>query len=493
MADQINIEIIEVNPINFKIIDDTPIQITIAGETGVSGHEVELRQGTTNIQWRYVGQIDWNDLIAVADLVGPAGPEGEQGLPGVDGTDGQNGAQGVPGVAGADGTDGAPGANGTDGREVQLQVNATHVQWRYEGDVSWTDLITLSTLKGDTGDTGSQGIQGIPGADGVDGQDGAPGVDGTDGAPGEQGEPGPQGPQGIPGEGVDILEWDGATEYTPGDFVYYNQNIYIALQTGEDYEPSNSEDYWLLISSGLMTPIFEGEDIVGAQLPYSLVLNDFALYLRQHGDLNHSIRWGWGSHGVDGPVLNGFTAVGIATGDANAAADQLVATFSIDGAYAWNPTDESLQPLAFNSQLDGKMDVIGGNYVPLVAVNEQVEVEYDHTSSFRQRIVDTEFQTETYQTPVLIAQTYTEEDKTISASVDSTSAKIGYVADSGQNQTSIEAGNSVRISAMDSSGSTALNISGAGAELNGEALATQPYVDAHAADYNKVIALAMVL
>jgi hypothetical protein len=40
---------------------------------------------------------------------------------------------------------------GDDGREIELQVNATHIQWRYVGDVSWTDLIALSELKGADG------------------------------------------------------------------------------------------------------------------------------------------------------------------------------------------------------------------------------------------------------------------------------------------------------------------------------------------------------
>lgn len=192
MADQINIEIIEVNPINFKIIDDTPIQITIAGETGVSGHEVELRQGTTNIQWRYVGQIDWNDLIAVADLIGPSGPEGEQGLPGVDGTDGQNGAQGIQGVPGANGSD------GEDGREIQLQSNGTYIQWRYVGDASWTDLIALASLQGEPGQQGPKGDTGPTGLTGATGPIGLTGADST--VPGPQGPTGATGPQGIQGE-----------------------------------------------------------------------------------------------------------------------------------------------------------------------------------------------------------------------------------------------------------------------------------------------------
>ena len=61
---------------------------------------------------------------------------------------------------------GADGADGTDGREVELQTNATHVQWRYVGEATWNDLILLSELEG------PQGPQGVPGENGADGTDG---------------------------------------------------------------------------------------------------------------------------------------------------------------------------------------------------------------------------------------------------------------------------------------------------------------------------------
>ena len=46
-----------------------------------------------------------------------------------------------------------PPASGDDGREVEFGLSSTHVQWRYVGDVSWTDLIALSSLVGATGAT----------------------------------------------------------------------------------------------------------------------------------------------------------------------------------------------------------------------------------------------------------------------------------------------------------------------------------------------------
>lgn len=94
---------------------------------------------------------------AIELLPGPEGPAGADGAPGADGT---------PGADGAPGADGLPGADGEDGREVELQTSATHVQWRYVGDVAWTDLIALTAI---TGPAGADGADGAAGADGDDG------------------------------------------------------------------------------------------------------------------------------------------------------------------------------------------------------------------------------------------------------------------------------------------------------------------------------------
>ena len=47
--------------------------------------------------------------------------------------------------------------SGSDGREIELQTTETMIQWRYVGDEAWTDLIALSSLKGDTGEKGDTG------------------------------------------------------------------------------------------------------------------------------------------------------------------------------------------------------------------------------------------------------------------------------------------------------------------------------------------------
>lgn len=81
----------------------------------------------------------------------------------------------LKGLDGKDGTNGVDGTDGTDGREIELQVNATHIQWRHSGESSWNNLIALSELKGDKGDQGIQGIQGEQGIQGIQGVQGETG------------------------------------------------------------------------------------------------------------------------------------------------------------------------------------------------------------------------------------------------------------------------------------------------------------------------------
>lgn len=50
--------------------------------------------------------------------------------------------------------------SGTDGREVELQNNGIHIQWRYEGEESWTNLIALEDIKGPAGPAGEKGDPG---------------------------------------------------------------------------------------------------------------------------------------------------------------------------------------------------------------------------------------------------------------------------------------------------------------------------------------------
>lgn len=55
------------------------------GNDGTDGREIELQKGATHIQWRYVGEESWKDLVALADLKGAKGDKGDTGAKGADG------------------------------------------------------------------------------------------------------------------------------------------------------------------------------------------------------------------------------------------------------------------------------------------------------------------------------------------------------------------------------------------------------------------------
>ena len=55
---------------------------------------------------------------------------------------------------------GPKGDAGLDGREIVLQVSDTHIQWQYSEEETWQDLISLALLIGPKGDTGEDGIAG---------------------------------------------------------------------------------------------------------------------------------------------------------------------------------------------------------------------------------------------------------------------------------------------------------------------------------------------
>lgn len=99
------------------------------GTDGTDGREVELQKNDNYIQWRYVGDTDWNNLIPISDLKGDKGDQGEQGI------------QGIQGIA------------GENGKEIELQSTTTYIQWRYVGETTWNDLLPLSSIKGDKGDS----------------------------------------------------------------------------------------------------------------------------------------------------------------------------------------------------------------------------------------------------------------------------------------------------------------------------------------------------
>ena len=126
------------------------------GKDGINGKSIEVQRATEYIQWRYEGD-EWQNLVAIADITGPAGQKG---------------------------------ADGANGKTPEFRVNENTLQWRYVGDEIWLNLYDLTALKGADGRDGADGKDGINGKDGIDGKDGAAGKDGTNGQNGSDGEDG---------------------------------------------------------------------------------------------------------------------------------------------------------------------------------------------------------------------------------------------------------------------------------------------------------------
>lgn len=131
---------------------------------------------------------------------GDVGPQGPQGVQGPQGPQGETGLQGPQGVQGETGAQGPQGDTGADGRAVEMQLGATHVQWRYIGDTAWTDIVAVADITGPQGPQGVQGPQGDTGPEGPQGLKGDTGDTGPQGLKGDTGDTGPQGPQGLQGD-----------------------------------------------------------------------------------------------------------------------------------------------------------------------------------------------------------------------------------------------------------------------------------------------------
>lgn len=86
-----------------------------------------------------------------------------------------------------------------EGRLVELGTGGGFIRWRYVGDTTWTNLVSLESLRGPTGNTGAQGPQGLSAyqvavANGFAGTQ----AEWLASLKGEKGDQGDQGPAGIP-------------------------------------------------------------------------------------------------------------------------------------------------------------------------------------------------------------------------------------------------------------------------------------------------------
>ena len=241
----------------------------------------EVRNNGTAIQWKYSDETDWRDLVALTELMGAAGENGKDGTDGKDGSNGADGKDGINGksievqrateyiqwryegdewqnlvaIADITGPAGQKGADGANGKTPEFRVSENTLQWRYTGDEIWLNLYDLTALKGADGRDGADGINGKDGVDGKDGADGLNGADGKDGNTpfigengnwwigeidtgvkaegkdgsagekgdtGEKGEKGDKGDKGDKGQNGSCAGWFYGTLWTKGDL--YKEN-----------------------------------------------------------------------------------------------------------------------------------------------------------------------------------------------------------------------------------------------------------------------------
>lgn len=90
------------------------------GEKGADGRPIEFNKSTTHIQWRYVGDTAWINLIALSDF------QGEQGVPGAKGETGEKGERGDTGATGKSAFQTAV-ENGYQGTEAEFNAQLAGV------------------------------------------------------------------------------------------------------------------------------------------------------------------------------------------------------------------------------------------------------------------------------------------------------------------------------------------------------------------------------
>lgn len=130
------------------IASEIPDLRGLGAPTGNDGRTPEFQKSLTHVQWRWVGDSTWINLVPLADLTGATGSSAYQ-LWIADGNAGDIAAF----LASLIGPAGPP---------VQLQKTATHVQWRPSVAFDWTNLYALTEVKGDQGEEGEPGTPAAP-------------------------------------------------------------------------------------------------------------------------------------------------------------------------------------------------------------------------------------------------------------------------------------------------------------------------------------------
>lgn len=156
---------------------------------------------------------------------------------------------------------GGGGSAGKDGREIELQNNGTAIQWRYEGDDVWIDLVQLSSLKGEKGDKGDKGDKGETGATGPQGPQGETGAQGP---AGPQGETGPQGPAGDSGivSRQEMQNTDTVVTLQPNILYVFPEMASLTVTLGTPTDSDVANEYHFFFTSGATATTLTLNDVL---------------------------------------------------------------------------------------------------------------------------------------------------------------------------------------------------------------------------------------
>ena len=127
-----------------------------------AGGPIEMQKTSTHIQWRYVGDATWINLVALADITGPAGEAGADGTNGADGANGADGSDGR-GITSIVRTSGTGAAGTTDTYTITFTDSTTATFTVYNGangegagdmtEAIWATGGAINVAKGGTGST----------------------------------------------------------------------------------------------------------------------------------------------------------------------------------------------------------------------------------------------------------------------------------------------------------------------------------------------------
>ena len=177
---------------------------------------------------------------------------------------------------------GGGGTPGKDGREIELQNSGTAIQWRYVGDNVWTDLVQLSSLKGEKGDKGDKGDKGETGATGPQGETG------EQGPAGPQGETGPQGPAGDSGivSRQEMSSSDTTVTLEPNKLYVFSEMASLTITLGTPTDSNVANEYHFFFTSGATATTLTLNDVLSdaysieANMKYEVSILENVAYIK---------------------------------------------------------------------------------------------------------------------------------------------------------------------------------------------------------------------